>query len=132
MTQSASSSTVAPNRSSPASAYWLNLALLSIFSHQLQSFILEPRERLARVAMTAAMVFTASRKNLTRQQRGWLYVLVAAGPTFGSFAGHLVPLVRQRRVPTGSETAPLNLGGGALLLALGIALLRSPDADAQD
>lgn len=39
-------------------------------------------------------------------------------------AGRLVPLARHGRVAPASETAPLNLGGGALLLALGVAWLR--------
>jgi hypothetical protein len=53
---------------------------------------------------------------------------VGTGLTFGAAVGHLVPLVREGRIELASETAPLNLGDGALLLALGSSLLRHHDS----
>lgn len=110
---------------SPADPYWLTLALAAIFAHQVQSFVGSPRERPFRVLFSAVLAALPLSRRWPPRSRGLLWMLVGAGPTFGAFAGHLVPLVRERRVPPGSETAPLNLAGGALLIALGAALMRS-------
>ena len=56
-------------------------------------------------------------------RRGGIALAVGAAPTFGAFAGHLIPLVRRGSVEPASETATFNLGGGAMLLVLGASLL---------
>lgn len=117
---------------SPADPYWLTLALVAIGAHQVQSFVGSPGERPLRVLFSAVLAALPLSRRLPPRLRGLLWVLVGAGPTFGAFAGHLVPLVRERRVPPGSETAPLNLAGGALLIALGAALMRSQGESEED
>jgi hypothetical protein len=37
----------------------------------------------------------------------------------GALIGHLLPIARGRPIPAATESAPLNIAGGALLLALG-------------
>ncbi len=49
-------------------------------------------------------------------------MILSIPPIFGSFAGHFIPIVRERRVPPASETAPFNLAGSVLLFVLGAAL----------
>lgn len=104
---------------------WLGLALAAIAVHQLQSAAIEPRERPFRatvlgleaaVAASAALSLSPS----ARRRRGRVLALLAAGPMLGALIGHLLPIVRGQPIPPATETAPLNLAGGALLLALGL------------
>lgn len=84
---------------SPEALRWLALGLGAIAAHQIQSLAVEPAERRFRIAALVGPVVA------------------------GALIGHLVPVVRRRRVPPATETAPLNLAGGALLVAVGLALL---------
>lgn len=63
---------------------------------------------------------------LPQRALGGVALAIGAGPTFGAFAGQLVPLVRTGRATPASAPASLNLGGGVLMLVVGIALLRPP------
>ncbi len=114
------------SQSSPGSARWLLLSLLGIGAHQVQSLILEPRERTFRIVNLAIIGLTPLTLLLPKRARGIIWMLLGAPPTFGAFAGHLIPIVRDRQVPPASETAPLNLAGGAFLTTLGAALAFSP------
>jgi hypothetical protein len=108
---------------SPDAPRWLALGLGAIAAHQIQSLAAEPAERRFRIAALmglAAMPFTLL---LPTPARGALMVINGMPAVAGTLVGHLVPLVRRRRVPPATETAPLNLAGGVLLVAVGLALL---------
>ena len=111
------------NSASPTNPRWLLLALGSLEVHQVQSFLIEPEERIFRIVTTTFVVLIwLSRLFLPARVRGVLWMVLSLPPLFGSFAGHIVPIVRDRRVPPASETAPFNLAGSVLLFALGTAL----------
>lgn len=108
-----------------------------IAAHQVQSYVLEPKERLFRVLVLlglgvgATAFWRASEPGAGLQgRRGGIALAVGAGPTFGAVVGHIVPLVREGRIVPASETASYNLGCGVLLLALGASLLRRRGAEA--
>lgn len=113
-------------QSSPASARWLLLSLVGIGAHQVQSLIVEPQERTFRIVFLTVLGLTPLTLFLPKRARGIIWMLIGAGPTFGAFVGHLIPIVRDRQVPPASETAPLNLAGGAFLITLGASLAFSP------
>lgn len=114
------------SQSSPSNARWLLLSLLGIGAHQVQSLIMEPQERTFRIVVIIVIALTPLTMFLPKRARGIIWMLLGAPPTFGAFAGHLIPIVRDRQVPRTSETAPLNLAGGAFLLTLGASLAFSP------
>jgi hypothetical protein len=104
---------------------WLGLALSAIAVHQLQSAAVEPGERRFRTVVLGIEAVVAASALLTlsptaRRARGTIWALLAVGPMLGAGIGHLLPIVRGRPIPPATETAPLNLAGGALLLALGL------------
>jgi hypothetical protein len=104
---------------------WVVLALAAVAAHQLHSAVLEPGERPFRAAVlgleTAVAVSTAlSLSPEARRTRGAVWALLAVGPMAGALIGHLLPIARGRPIPTATESAPLNIAGGALLLALGL------------
>lgn len=102
-------------------------ATAGIAAHQAQSAVVEPGERPVRIlALLGLGAVAAAYGRAPRRVRGGIALAVGAGPVFGGVVGHLLPLVREGRVEPASETAALNLGGGALLIALGAALLRQP------
>ncbi len=107
---------------SPANSRWLLIALGSIGTHQVQSFLIEPNERIFRIVVATFMGLTWMSRVLPNRVRGVLWMVLSIPVIFGSFAGHLVPIVRERRVPPASETAPFNLAGSVLLFVLGAAL----------
>lgn len=115
---------------SPENPRWMLLAVGMMGVHQVQSLLTEPGERNFRLATITVASLTPLTWRLPRRARGAVWVALGTGPLFGAFAGHLVPLVRTRRVPPATETAPLNLAGAVLLIALGLALLRSPSGEA--
>ncbi len=111
----------------PDDPRWLAIALVCMGAHQVQSAVVEPGERRFRAATLAVAALTPLTSRLPRRARGVTWILIGAGPFLGALVGHLVPIARERRVPPASETAPLNLAGAALLIALGVALVRSPE-----
>lgn len=111
---------------SPENPRWMLIAVGLMGAHQVQSLLAEPGERNFRLATISIAALMPLTMRLPRRGRGALWMLVGVGPLFGAFAGHLVPIMRSRRVPPATETAPLNLAGAALLIALGVALVRSP------
>lgn len=103
-------------------------AAVGVSAHQAQSALVEPRERPVRIlALLGLGAFAAAFWRAPRRVRGGIALSVGAGPVFGAAAGHLLPLVREGRVEPASETVALNLGGGVVLLALGVALLAHSD-----
>lgn len=104
-------------------------AVASVTAHQVQSYVEQPEERRFRVAVmlvfaAATAVFLRSPQQSSAQiQRGMLALLLGLGPASGALVGHMVPLLRRGEIVPASETALLNLGGGAFLVMLGIALL---------
>ena len=107
---------------SPTNSRWLLLALSSIGVHQIQSFLIEPDERIFRTVVATFIGATWMSRLLPARMRGVLWMVLSLPPMFGSFVGHFIPIVRERRVPPASETAPFNLAGSVLLFALGAAL----------
>lgn len=105
-------------------------AAASIAAHQIQSFVVEPKQRpiraLALVALSIAITFflRAPAGSTSLGLRGGIALAVGAGPAFGAVMGHIVPLVKDGEIAPASETALLNLGGGSFLVVLGAALLR--------
>ena len=104
---------------------WLGLALAAIAVHQLQSAALAPRERPFRAAVLVAEAVIAASSAMSlspsaRRVRGRTLALLAVGPMLGAGIGHLIPIVRGQPIPPATETAPLNLAGGALLMVLGL------------
>lgn len=103
-------------------------AAAGVAAHQAQSALVEPRERPVRMlALLWLGAFAAAFWRAPRRVRAGIALAVGAGPVYGAVAGHLLPLVREGRVEPASETVALNLGGGMVLLALGVALLHHPD-----
>ena len=107
---------------SPTNSRWLLLALSSIGVHQIQSFLIEPDERIFRTVVATFIGATWMSRLLPARMRGVLWMVLSLPPMFGSFVGHFIPIVRERRVPPASETAPFNLAGSVLLFTLGAAL----------
>jgi hypothetical protein len=107
--------------SSPANVRWLLIALALIGIHQVQSLVVEPSERPFRYTVLSIIGLLPLSLRLPTRVRGVLWLLLGAPPVFGAFVGHLIPIVRDGRIPPASETAPLNLAGGAFLLTLGAA-----------
>jgi TRAP-type uncharacterized transport system fused permease subunit len=104
---------------------WLDLALAAIAVHQLHSAALAPGERPFRAAVLGLEAVVAASAALSlspeaRRVRGRVLALLAVGPMVGAGIGHLIPIVRGEPIPPATETAPLNIAGGALLLALGL------------
>ena len=104
---------------------WLGIALAAIAVHQVQSAVLEPRERPFRAAVLGleaviAAVAALSLSPGASRARGRTLALLSVGPLLGAAVGHLIPIVRGEPIPPATETAPLNIAGGALLLALGL------------
>jgi hypothetical protein len=104
---------------------WLGLALAAIAVHQLQSAAINPGERPFRAAVLGLEAVVAASAVLSqspgaRRARGRTLALLSMGPMLGAAIGHLIPIVRGEPIPPATETAPLNLAGGALLLALGL------------
>jgi TRAP-type uncharacterized transport system fused permease subunit len=111
-------------------ARWLGLALAAIAIHQLQSAVIEPGERPFRAAVLGLETVVAASAALSlspeaRRVRGRTLALLSMGPMLGAAIGHLIPIVQGKPIPPATETAPLNLAGGALLLALGLREARS-------
>lgn len=103
-------------------------AAAGIAAHQVRSFVAEPEQRplraLALLGLAAgAGAFSRAPGPALWERRGGIALAVVAGSTFGAVVGHIVPLLRWGRIEPASETATLNLGCGALLLALGASLL---------
>ena len=104
---------------------WLGIALAAIAVHQVQSAVLEPRERPLRAAVLGleaviAAVAALSLSPGASRARGRTLALLSVGPLLGAAVGHLIPIVRGEPIPAATETAPLNIAGGALLMALGL------------
>ncbi len=108
--------------SRPTNPRWLFVALTFVGIHQVQSLIVEPEERPFRAIALAVLGFVTLSTRLPERARGILWMVLGLPAIGGAFAGHLIPIVREHRVPSASETAPLNLAGGAFLLTLGAAL----------
>ncbi|GCE28940.1 hypothetical protein KDA_44240 [Dictyobacter alpinus] len=106
---------------SPANPRWLVIALAAIGIHQAQSMLAEPQERPFRILAFTIIGLMPLTYRLPQRLRGGLWMLLGGLPVFGAFIGHLIPIVRKQEVPPASETAPLNLAGGAFLVALGAA-----------
>ena len=110
-------------------------AVASVTTHQVQSYVEQPEEHRFRVAVM--MVFAAAtaiflrlpQKSSTRIWRGMTALLLGLGPTGGALVGHIMPLLRRGEIVPVSETAMLNLGGGAFLVVLGVALLGRKEHD---
>ncbi|THF67875.1 hypothetical protein E7T06_18970 [Deinococcus sp. Arct2-2] len=104
---------------------WVWLALTGIGVHQLQSLLDAPEERTFRTVNLGLIVWLAAGSPpLPPASRGAVWTLLSLPPLLGAVFGHLLPIARGEPVPLSSETAPLNVAGAALLLVLGIALLR--------
>jgi hypothetical protein len=104
---------------------WIGLALAAVAAHQLHSAVVEPGERSFRAAvlgLETAVAFSASLSLSpeARRTRGAVWTVLALGPIAGATIGHLLPITRGRPIPAATESAPLNIAGGALLLALGL------------
>lgn len=108
---------------SPQDPRWLALGLGAIAAHQIQSLAVEPVRRRFRIVALVGLAVMPFTLLLPKRARGALMVVNGTPAVAGALVGHLVPLVRRRRVPPSSETAPLNPAGGALLIAVGLALL---------
>ncbi len=115
-------------KDSPTNILWLLIALTLIGIHQIQSFLVEPSERTFRFFTLSLIGLLPLTLRLPTRLRGGLWMLLGAIPVGGAFRGHLIPIVREQRVPPASETAPLNLAGGAFLLTLGTAQVFSPSS----
>jgi|GEM_PF-4148107 len=106
---------------------WLLIALACIGVHQIQSAIEEPGELPSRLTILAIIALTPLSLRLPPHARGWLWLALGLFPTVGSLTVHLLPIIRDQRVPPASETAPLNLAGGVFLCILGAASLSQRD-----
>lgn len=107
---------------------WLLLGVAAIGLHQVQSLLAEPKERPFRLAALLGLGLLPLTLLLPQRPRAMLTLLPAVPAVAGAVVGHLVPIVRTGRMPPATETAPLNLAGGALLIATAIAQLRSGTA----
>jgi len=111
------------------------VAVASVTTHQVQSYVEQPEERRFRVvvmmvfAAATAMFLRSQQKSSTRIRRGMLALFLGLGPTSGALVGHILPLLRRGEIVPVSETAVLNFGGGAFLVMLGVALLGHKDHD---
>ena len=115
---------------------WIGLALAAVATHQLHSAVVEPGERPFRAAVLGLEAAVAISASLTlspeaRRTRGAIWTLLALGPMAGALIGHLLPIARGRPVPSATESAPLNMAGGALLLALGLREFRRGSGELQ-
>jgi hypothetical protein len=115
---------------------WVGLALAAVAAHQLHSAVIEPGERPFRAAvlgLETAVAFSASwsLSPEARRTRGAVWALLAVGPMAGAMIGHLLPIARGRPVPAATESAPLNIAGGALLMALGVREFRRGSSELQ-
>ena len=107
---------------------WLYLAVACLGIHQIQSFMVQPAERPFRLLTLGGFGWLAlASPSFPRRVRGTLWLLLGVPPFMGALVGHLVPIALDREVPLATETAPLNLAGAALLMALGLALLRGKE-----
>lgn len=122
----------APARTDPSrrsdDPRWFAIAIACMSVHQVQSMIAERSELPFRATTLTIAALSPLTFRLPRRVRGVVWLLIGLPPFGGALAGHLVPIARGDAVPPASETAPLNLAGAALLIALAIALLRSPAA----
>ena len=114
----------------PDNPRWFAIAIACMSVHQVQSMIAEPDERRFRTITLTVAALSSLTLRLPRRVRGIVWLLIGLPPFGGALAGHLVPIARGDAVPPASETAPLNLAGAALLIALALALLRSPSENA--
>jgi len=112
----------------PDDPRWFAIAIALMSVHQVQSVLVEPNELAFRATTLSIAALSPLTFRLPPRIRGVVWILIGIPPFFGAWAGHLIPLMRDRTVPPASETAPFNLVGAALLIALGVALLRSPAA----
>ena len=116
-----------PPRAAASHPRWLLIALTCIGVHQLQSLLDAPEERAFRTVNMGLITWLAAGSPLLpRASRGAVWTILSLPPLFGAVFGHLLPIARGEPVPPSSETAPLNAAGAALLLVLGVALLRDP------
>ncbi|MFT4040183.1 MAG: hypothetical protein QM692_18525 [Thermomicrobiales bacterium] len=104
---------------------WAGLAFAAIAVHQLHSAAVEPGERRFRATVlvidtVAALSAALPLSGGARRARGAVWAIMAVGPLAGAVVGHLTPIIRGRPIPAATESATLNVGGGALLLALGL------------
>lgn len=111
------------HQDAPTHPRWLLVALANIGIHQVQSLVVEPQERRFRFAALAFLGLFPLTLFLPERIRGVLWTLGGLPPIAGAFRGHLLPIIRDHKVPKASETAPLNLAGGALLTALGVSII---------
>lgn len=110
---------------SPDDPRWVGLALAAVAVHQIHSAATEPGERRFRAAVLGLEAGLAVSAALplspdARRARGAIWALLALGPLAGACVGHLLPIARGEPIPAATESAPLNIAGGALLLALGL------------
>jgi hypothetical protein len=116
--------------------YWMGLALAAVAIHQIQSAVVDPEERPFRAAVLGLETAVALSASLSlspeaRRTRGAVWTLLALGPMTGALIGHLLPIARGRPIPVATESAPLNIAGGALLLALGLRDFRRGSSELQ-
>jgi len=105
---------------------WLIIALALMGAHQIQSAVVDRNELRFRLTTLTVAALTPLTLRLPPRIRGVIWIAIGIPPFFGAWVAHLIPIVRDRVVPPASETAPLNLAGASFLIALGVALLRSP------
>lgn len=115
---------------------WVGLALAAVAVHQLHSAVVEPGERPFRAAVLGLETGVAVSAALSlapgaRRVRGAIWALLALGPMAGAWIGHLRPIARGQPIPAATESAPLNIAGGALLLALGLREFRRGSSELQ-
>ncbi len=115
---------------------WVALALAAVATHQLHSAVVEPGERPFRAAVLGIETAVAVSALLplspdARRTRGAVWALLGLGPMAGALIGHLLPIARGRPIPAATESAPLNIAGGALLLTLGLRDFRRGSSDLQ-
>lgn len=109
---------------------WLWIALAGIGVHQVQSLLDDPAERTFRAVNLGIIAWLAAGSPpLSPRARGFTWAVLSLPPLAGALFGHLVPIARGRPVPPSSETAALNFGGAALLLALGWGLATNTRAN---
>ncbi len=113
-------------KESPSNILWLLISLGLVAVHQVQSVIVEPEEAPFRYKVLTIIALLPFSLLLPARLRGALWIVLGSGPAGGAFIGHLIPIVRDQKVPPASETAPLNLAGASFLIALGAAQLFAP------
>lgn len=100
---------------------WFLVGTASLALHAVDHYLVDGSAvRVAEVAGLAALngVFALT----PRPVRGSVAVVLGVLPTFGAFAGHILPYLRTGQITPATGTAVFNLGGGLLLAALGTAL----------